>query len=165
MKKMRFISCVILVVSIMIPALDTKALTFNVLPIKQVTKQWSVEVSKAKADKNVSWPEKGKYNTYSMEIKNVGNDAATAEIQMYRNEPDSTTRLSLFGCPDGKCKKQIEDAQSLARSLNNGNPVQYLNFMLAEEATELEVDIIWTQKGQEGRDLKETFRFTENGVN
>ncbi len=48
MKKMRFISCVILVVSIMIPALDTKALTFNVLPIKQVTKQWSVEVSKAK---------------------------------------------------------------------------------------------------------------------
>ncbi|WP_412094495.1 hypothetical protein [Bacillus atrophaeus] len=165
MKKMRFTSCVILVVGIMIPALDTKALTFNVLPIKQVTKQWSVEVSKAKADKNVSWPEKGKYSTYSIEIKNVGNDAATAEIQMYRNEPDSTTRLSLFGCPDGKCKKQIKDTQSLARSLNNGNPVQYLNFMLAEEATELEVDIIWTQKGQEGRDLKETFRFTENGVN
>lgn len=36
--------------------------------------------------------------------------------------------------------------------------------MLADKASELEVVIIWTQKGQEGRRLKQTFKFTEDGV-
>lgn len=37
--------------------------------------------------------------------------------------------------------------------------------MLADKASELEVEIIWSQKGQEGRNLKQTFKFTEDSLN
>lgn len=50
-------------------------------------------------------------------------------------------------------------------SLNDGSPLKFNHFMLADKASELEVVIIWTQKGQEGRNLKQTFKFTEDGVN
>lgn len=44
--------------------------------------------------------------------------------------------------------------------MNDGYPYRFSNFLLAEKATEFEVEIIWTQKGMEGRPLKETFTFT-----
>ncbi|MBK5480825.1 hypothetical protein [Peribacillus sp. TH14] len=44
--------------------------------------------------------------------------------------------------------------------MNDGMPYQFKNFLLAEKATEFEVEIIWTQKGSEGRPLKVTFTFT-----
>ncbi|MGE7621479.1 hypothetical protein ACQKMD_00085 [Viridibacillus sp. NPDC096237] len=54
---------------------------------------------------------------------------------MFRNEPNSTTKFALFGCPgEEDCNKDhFEEVISLA---------------------------IWTQKGSEGRPLKETFTFT-----
>ncbi|WP_289317019.1 hypothetical protein [Peribacillus sp. NJ4] len=44
--------------------------------------------------------------------------------------------------------------------MNDGYPYKFSNFVLAEKATELEVEIVWTQKGSKGRPLKETFTFT-----
>ncbi|MCF7624520.1 hypothetical protein L3139_22785 [[Brevibacterium] frigoritolerans] len=87
----------------------------------------------------------------------------TAEIHMFRNEPNSTTKFALFGCPpDNPCREIDTDEQaiSLAKQLNDGYPYKFSNFLLAEKATELEVEIVWTQKGSEGRPLKETFTFT-----
>jgi len=141
------------------------ALTFTVLPITQKTDQWSVEVSEAKDGTGFASPEEGKYNVYSLEVKNIGKEAAMVDVQLYRNDPDSITRFSLFGCPDENCVKQKEDAKTLAESLNDGSPLRFNHFMLTEKASELEVVIIWTQKGQEGRHLKQTFKFTADGVN
>ena len=83
------------------------------------------------------------------------------EVNMFRNEPNSRTKFSLFSCPDGEdCNKDhYERAKSTAKQLNNGMPYRFTNFLLAEKATELEVEIIWTQD-RNGRPLKETFTFT-----
>lgn len=141
------------------------ALTFTVLPITQKTDQWSVKVSEAKNVKEFARPQKGEYQVYSLEVKNIGGKAATVDVQLYRNDPNSITRFSLFGCPDENCDKPKEDSKMLAESLNDGSPLKFNHFMLADKASELEVVIIWTQKGQEGRNLKQTFKFTEDGVN
>ncbi|MEC1665308.1 hypothetical protein [Bacillus halotolerans] len=137
----------------------TQALTFTELPIKQKTEQWSVEITEAKNAKELASPKKGEYNVYSMEIKNIGEAAATVDVQLYRNDSDSTTRFSLFGCPEN-CVRQKEDLISLAKSLNDGAPLKFNHFMVSEKASELEVVIIWTQKGKEGRQLKQTFTFS-----
>lgn len=142
-------------------ALETEALSFNKLPIKHTSKQWSVEVAEPGHGKGLVKSEKGKFNTYSLEIHKIGKDVKSVEVFMYRNEPNSTTKFSLFGCPDGKdcTEDRVEHARFLAKQLNKGKPYRFENFPLANKATELEVEIIWTQKGQEGRPLKETFTF------
>lgn len=48
------------------------ALTFTVLPITQKTDQWSVKVSEAKNVKEFARPQKGEYQVYSLEVKNIG---------------------------------------------------------------------------------------------
>ncbi|AOH57465.1 hypothetical protein ABE28_024260 (plasmid) [Peribacillus muralis] len=148
--------------NIVTPTLEAKALTFDELPFKQTSKQWSVQVDKADQGKGLVKPEKGKFHTYSLEVDNIGKDILSAEIHMFRNEPNSTTKYSLFSCPDEKeCNKvHFERAIFLAKQLNDGYPYRFRNFLLAEKATELEVEIVWTQKGSEGRPLKETFTFT-----
>ncbi|MCP1096652.1 hypothetical protein M0L17_23100 [Bacillaceae bacterium OS4b] len=161
-KKTIFAICTLFLLNIVAPTLETKALTFDKLPTKQTSKQWSVQVDKADQGKGLVKPEKGKFHTYSLEVDNIGKDVLSAEVHMFRNEPNSTTKFSLFSCPDEKeCNKEhFESAISLADQLNDGYPYRFSNFLLAEKATEFEVEIIWTQKGMEGRPLKETFTFT-----
>ncbi|MCY8856543.1 hypothetical protein [Bacillus atrophaeus] len=143
----------------------SQASSFNELPFKQKTDQWSVELSEAKNEKKFASLKKGEYKVYSVEIKNIGKEAATADIQLFRDDPNSITKYSLFGCPDEKCEKQSEDSRALAESLNDGSPLRFKHIMLADKASELEVEIIWSQKGQEGRNLKQTFKFTDNNLN
>ncbi|MED4827357.1 hypothetical protein [Bacillus atrophaeus] len=143
----------------------TQASSFNELPFKQKTDQWSVELSEAKNEKEFASPKKGEYKVYSVEIKNIGKEAATADVQLFRDDPSSITKYSLFGCPDEKCEKQSEDSRALAENLNDGPPLRFKHIMLANKASELEVEIIWSQKGQEGRNLKQTFKFTEDSLN
>ncbi|MGE8082141.1 hypothetical protein [Peribacillus loiseleuriae] len=132
------------------------------MPTKQTTKQWSVQVGEVEQGKGLVKPEKEKLHTYSLKVDNIGTDILSAEIHMFRNEPNSTTKFALFGCPgEIDCNKDdYERAISLAKQLNDGIPYQFDNFPLAEKATELEVEIVWTQKGSEGRPLKERFIFT-----
>ncbi|KIN39717.1 hypothetical protein B4071_1928 [Bacillus subtilis] len=61
------------------------ALTFTVLPITQKTEQWSVKVSEAKNVKEFARPQKGEYQVYSLEVKNIGEKAATVDVQLYCN--------------------------------------------------------------------------------
>ncbi|MCY7908306.1 MULTISPECIES: hypothetical protein [Bacillus subtilis group] len=158
MKTKALLTIFAFLVSLFISA-ETKALTSNELPIRQATKQWSVKIDKPKEGNNLAKPEKGKFDTFSIEVENKGPDVATAEIYVFRDEPQSSTKFSLFGSADGSIKNQNE-AISLAKSLNDGSPVRYSNLLLANKATELEVEVIWTQKGAEGRPLKETFKFS-----
>ncbi|MED1015422.1 hypothetical protein [Bacillus atrophaeus] len=143
----------------------TQASSFNELPFKQKTDQWSVELSEAKNEKEFASPKKGEYKVYSVEIKNIGKKVATADVQLFRDDPSSITKYSLFSCPDEKCEKQSEDSRALAENLNDGSPLRFKHIMLADKASELEVEIIWSQKGQEGRNLKQTFKFTEDSLN
>ncbi|MCY7753352.1 hypothetical protein [Bacillus haynesii] len=149
---MRLFICALCLLGLIVPSFETKALTFEELPVKQASKQWEVQIGKAEAGNGMAKPEKGAFHTYAVEIKNIGHDVASAEIFLYRNEPNSSTKFSLWNIPH-------ENAVSLAKSLNDGSPVKHRNLLLAENATELEVDIIWTEKGSEGRPLKESFIF------
>lgn len=139
--------------------LNTNALTFDTLPKKQTTKQWSVQLGEPEQGKGLAKPEKGKFNTYSLEVNNIGNDVSSIEVNMFRNEPNSKTKFSLFSCPSLEGEDCNQRATSLAKQLNDGNPLRYKNFLLNEKATELEVEILWTQNSNR-RLLKETFIFT-----
>ncbi|MGN7429447.1 hypothetical protein ACTHO5_27855 [Cytobacillus praedii] len=61
-----------------------------------------------------------------------------------------------------ECNENIyERTVGLAKNMNKGNSYKHSNFLLAEKATELEVEIIWTENN-EGRPLNETFIFLRN---
>lgn len=141
---------------------ESKALTFDTLPVKQYSKQWSVTIGEAEDDENFAKPVKGKFHTYSLKIDNIGQDVLSTEVNMFRNEPNTTTKYPLFGCPDEQeCNKgHFEESFALAKQMNDGFPYTFSNFLLAEKATELEVEIIWTENGSEGRHLKERFIFS-----
>ncbi|WP_368895496.1 hypothetical protein [Priestia megaterium] len=158
-----FISLVFLCMLVIGPSFQAKALTFDHLPTEQTSKQWSVQVEKAIESKGSVKPEKGKFHTYSLHVNNIGDDVVSVKVNMYRNEPGSKTKYSLVGCPDEKdCKQNShEQTMSLAKQLNDKTPYVFQNFLLAEKATELEVEIVWTQKENPGRPLKETFVFTQ----
>lgn len=161
-KKLILAACSFLLLFFISASHKAEALTFDKLPIKQTSKQWTVQIGEAGQGKELVTPEKGKFQTYSLEVKNIGRDVFSVEINLFRNEPKSKTKYSLFSCPHGEdCNKDnYERAISLARVLNtNGNFYRHENFLLAEKATELEVEIVWTQ-GPDGRQLKETFTFT-----
>ncbi|MCY8922020.1 hypothetical protein [Bacillus atrophaeus] len=164
MKRLLLLLSVLLILLFLVQT-KTQASSFNELPFKQKTDQWSVELSEAKNEKEFASPKKGEYKVYSVEIKNIGKEAATADVQLFRDDPNSITKYSLFGCPDEKCEKQSEDSRALAESLNDGSPLRFKHIMLADKASELEVEIIWSQKRQEGRNLKQTFKFTEDSLN
>ncbi|MEC1738252.1 hypothetical protein P9D87_14935 [Bacillus mojavensis] len=164
MKKLLLLLSVLLLVLFFVQT-KTQALSFKELPIKQKTDQWSVELSEEKNEKGFASPKKGEYKIYSVEIKNIGKEAATTDVQLFRDDSNSITKYSLFGCPDEKCEKQSEGSKALADSLNDGSPLRFKHIMLADKASELEVEIIWSQKGQEGRNLKQTFKFTEDSLN
>ncbi|MGG3887576.1 hypothetical protein [Metabacillus fastidiosus] len=157
-------TCTLFFIFIVATTLEAKALSFNELPVKQTSKQWSVQVDEAEKGEDLAKPEKGKFHTYSLKVNNIGKDVSTVEIYLFRNEPNSTTKFSLSGCPDNHpCRKldPYKMAISLAKQLNDGASYQYSNFVLAEKATELEIEVIWTENS-EGRPLKERFTFTSD---
>ncbi|MCV9887121.1 hypothetical protein [Metabacillus halosaccharovorans] len=160
-KKFSISICTLLLLLIAATSLEAKALTFDELPVKQSSKQWSVQIGEAEKGKDLAKPVKGKFHTYSIDVNNIGKDVYSVEINMFRNEPNSKTKYSLFGCPDGQeCNENhYETAKTLAKQMNNGNSYHGANFLMAEIATELEVEIVWTQD-KHGRPLKETFTFT-----
>ncbi|UPG63871.1 hypothetical protein [Metabacillus endolithicus] len=143
-KKFLISICTLLLLLIVTTSLETNALTFDELPVKQSSKQWSVQIGKAEKGKDLAKPVKGKFHTYSIDVSNIGKDVYSVEINMFRNEPNSKTKYSLFGCPDGQdCNENhYEMAKSLAKQLNDGNSYHGANFLMAEIATELEVEIL-----------------------
>jgi hypothetical protein len=141
--------------------IDTKALTFKKLPIIQTSTQWSVQVGEAEKGTDLVNFKEGEYSTYSLIIDKVGKDVSSVRINLYRNEPNSNTRYSLVNCPPSDpCGDEIDEQSiALAEYMNEGNPYLFSNILVAEKATEMEVEIVWTENS-EGRLMKETFVFT-----
>jgi hypothetical protein len=161
MRKITLILSVMTVVMLTLSASHANALTFDQLPAEQSSKQWTVKVGKAGERKDYVKPQKGKFNTYSIEVDKLGKDVASVEINMFRNEPNSITKYSLLSCPNWEKCNSIKHNQAikLAEQLNRKDPFRFENILLAEKASELEVVVTWTEKGNEGRPLKETFTF------
>ena len=78
------------------PSFQAHALTFNHLPTKQTSKQWSVEVGKAELDKTSVRPKKGVYELYSFKVKNIEKNVDSVTVQAFRDEPNSKTKFALF---------------------------------------------------------------------
>ncbi|WP_042347122.1 hypothetical protein [Bacillus massiliigorillae] len=161
MKKKLTIYLLILLFQLSI-AEESKALTFNTLPISQSSKQWSVTIEKAEQVENLAKPPNGKFHTYSLKIDNIGEEVLSAEINIFGNKPNSSAKYALFGCQDERACTQghFEETLALAKELIDGFPYTFSNFLLAEKSTELEVEIIWTLKEHEGKHLKESFIFS-----
>ncbi|MEK5063662.1 hypothetical protein [Cytobacillus sp. FSL R5-0596] len=87
-KKLLLGACSFLLFSFFLTPIDSYALTFDNLPIKQTSKQWEVRVGEAGKGKGMVKPEKGKFQTYSLEVENIGKDVFSTEINLFRNEPN-----------------------------------------------------------------------------
>jgi len=161
MRKTTLILSIVTVVMLTLSISHANALTLNQLPTEQSSEQWTVKVGKAGEGKDYVKPQKGKFNTYSIEVDKLGRDVASVEINMFRNEPNSQTKYSLLSCSDWEQCNSIKETQAikLAEQLNKKEPFRFENILLAEKANELEVVVTWTEKGSEGRTLKETFTF------
>lgn len=139
------------------------ALTFDKFPVKQSSNQWSVQIGEAEKGKGLVKPVKGQFHTYSLKIDKIGTNVDSVYINLYRNEPNSIRKYALHGCPPEmkECNRDLyKQAVDLAKIMNMGESYKHSNFPLAEKASELEVEIIWTENN-EGRPLKETFTFTK----
>ena len=132
------------------PSFQAHALTFNHLPTKQTSKQWSVEVGKAELDKTSVRPKKGVYDLYSFKVKNIGKNVDSVTVQAFRDEPNTKTKFALF--EENKQSVMIE---------KKGKDFVFAVFPLSVKATELEIVVTWQENGIK-RDLKETFLFKEN---
>jgi hypothetical protein len=158
-KKYIIILTLLFVISI---SQNVKALSFEELPTKQASKQWSVQVDEAEKGENLTKPVKGKFHTYSLKIDKLNkSNINSVVVNLYRKEPNSNTKYSLFSCPeDMDCEKeQKQQSKQLAKQLSDGMAYEFSNFLIAETATELEVEIVWTEDSK-GRPLKETFIFS-----
>ncbi|TKI80344.1 hypothetical protein FC699_35035, partial [Bacillus wiedmannii] len=70
--------------------IQASAYTFQSLPIASKSKQWYIEIDKShNANKQAVQPKKGVYDTYSLLIKNIGNDVSNVAVEILDNTPTS----------------------------------------------------------------------------
>ncbi|MED4003725.1 hypothetical protein [Priestia aryabhattai] len=148
MKKMTIITRVTFILLLVGNSIEAKALAFPELPTKETSKQWSVEVMEPdKDDPNLAKAKKGVYHTYSLDVKNIGENVRDVKVQLFRNEANSIRKYGLL--------PTIEPPQL---SQKGGHSLHVSNFGLAETATDLNIVITWKEQGEE-RQYQETFTF------
>ncbi|MCM3099886.1 hypothetical protein [Priestia megaterium] len=148
MKKITLITLITSILLFVSNSIEAKALALPELPTTETSKQWSVEVTKPdNDDPRLAQAKKGVYHTYSLNVKNVGEDVRDVKVQLFRNEANSITKYGLL--------PTMEPPQL---SQKGGHPLHVSNFGLAEKATNLNVVITWKEQGEE-REYQETFTF------
>jgi len=126
------------------------ALTFDHLPKSQSSNQWSVQVGKAKQDKDSIKPQNGVFDTYSFNVSNIGHDVDFVKVQAFRDEPNSKTKFALFS----------ENNPTSVMIEKKGQEFNFSNFPLSIKAKELEIVVTWKEEGSD-RELKESFLFKQ----
>jgi len=148
MKKITLITLITSILLFVSNSIEAKALALPELPTTETSKQWSVEVTTPdNDDPRLAQAKKGVYHTYSLNVKNVGEDVRDVKVQLFRNEANSITKYGLL--------PTMEPPQL---SQKGGHPLHVSNFGLAEKATDLNVVITWKEQGEE-REYQETFTF------
>ncbi|PFK34053.1 hypothetical protein COI93_17905 [Bacillus cereus] len=132
----------------------------NKLPVSQKSEQWNVQIGESKMKNNSFDSKKGVYDSYSLDVKNIGKEAYNVTVEVYRNEPKVQKKYELFTM---KKDHIINGTESI-------NCFQHTNFPISVKSKELEVLVTWQEKPYtvlkdgkqiEARKYKETFIFKD----
>ncbi|MFU2030408.1 hypothetical protein CN582_13920 [Bacillus wiedmannii] len=135
---------------------QTSAYTFQSLPIASKSKQWYIEIDKShNANKQAVQPKQGVYDTYSLLVKNIGNDVSNVAVEILDNTP---TAKATFN-PTTLNKNVSKSHTSL----------DYMVFPLDFNSHNFKVVITWEEKNfsynghpvNESKQMKQTFVFDE----
>ncbi|MED5245850.1 hypothetical protein [Priestia sp. LL-8] len=150
MKKYLFLFSLAVMLFVLHSNIQAHALTFNQLPNTQSSDQWTVEIDKVKSnDPHAIKSKKGVYQTYSMAIKIIKNDASDVRIELFRDEENSTSKYGIVHSERETLNRDDKEA------------FYFANFPLSEKAKKLEVVITWKEKGSD-RNYQERFTFSQN---
>ncbi|KXY31646.1 hypothetical protein [Bacillus sp. FSL K6-0067] len=135
--------------------IQASAYTFQSLPIASKSKQWYIEIDKShNANKQAIQPKQGVFDTYSLLVKNIGNDVSNVAVEIVDNTPTSKTFNST----------------ALNNNVSKNNTsFAYIAFPLDFNSHNFKVVITWEEKNfsynghpvNESKQMKETFVFNE----
>ncbi|TPV46677.1 hypothetical protein [Bacillus dicomae] len=136
--------------------IQASAYTFQSLPIASKSKQWYIEIDKShNVNKQAVQPKQGAYDTYSLFVKNIGNDVSNVSVEILDNTPTS---------------KATFNPTTLNNSvLKSHTSLDYLVFPLDFNSRNFKVVITWEEKNfsynghpvNEDKQMKQTFVFNE----
>jgi hypothetical protein len=127
------------------------------VPVTKSTEQWSVTMGEAILDEpGMLKSKRGIFDVYSVVVKNNGGTLHSVTVDVYRNEPNSSTQFGLFS-------NSSETSRSGERLL------LHQNFPISFKANGIEVVVSWqdlstiAKDGKTklaGRKYKQSFTFT-----
>lgn len=132
--------------------IQASAYTFQSLPIASKSKQWYIEIDKShNIKKQTVQPKQDVYDTYSLLVKNIGNDVSNVAVEILNNTPTLKPTTSNI---------------NISKSHTN---FDYIVFPLDFNSHNFKVVITWEEKNfsynghpvNEGKKMKQTFVFNE----
>ncbi|MDJ1477406.1 hypothetical protein QBX67_19750 [Bacillus sp. LS15-K4] len=136
--------------------IQASAYTFQSLPIASKSKQWYIEIDKShNANKQVVQPKQGVYDTYSLLVKNIGNDVSNVSVEILDNIPTFKASFNPTTLHNNVSKSQTS--------------FDYMVFPLDFNSHNFKVVITWEENNfsynghpvNEGEQMKQTFVFNE----
>ncbi|MFS0901490.1 hypothetical protein AB3N02_00260 [Priestia aryabhattai] len=130
--------------------MEVKALSLMPLPLVDTSLQWQIKIIEAdKDDSHLMQSQKGSHHVYSLDVKNIGSEADDVTVQLFCNQPNSSTKYGL-----------VPTIEPCHLSKTGKNNLHISNFELAEQAPHLTIVITWKESGSD-RLLQETFTFKQ----
>ncbi|MGG1663304.1 hypothetical protein [Brevibacillus sp. NRS-1366] len=114
------------------------------VPISKSGNQWSITIGQAELDNSSLKPVAGKYDVYSLALKNTGEVVYNVRVEAYKTLPDEQTKLRLFSAP---VKSEFLTGEGIT---------VHQNFPIGLDAKELEINVYWEVKQDHGRSINGT---------
>ncbi len=136
--------------------IQASAYTFQSLPVASKSKQWYIEIDKShNSNKQAVQPKQGVYDTYSLLLKNIGNDVANVSVEILDNTPTSKATFNPTSSNNNVSKSHTS--------------FDYMVFPLDFNSHNFKVVITWEEKNfsynghpvHESKKMKQTFVFNE----
>lgn len=136
--------------------IQANAYTFQSLPIASKSKQWYIEIDKShNANKQAVQPKQDVYDTYSLLVKNIGNDVSNVAVEILDNTPTSKATFNSTALNNNVSKSDTS--------------FDYIVFPLDFNSHNFKVVITWEEKNfsynghpvNESKKMKQTFVFNE----
>ncbi|MDH2364087.1 hypothetical protein PQ796_30720 (plasmid) [Priestia megaterium] len=138
--------------SIIFGSVNTYAYTPEKLPTSQSSDHWKVKIDKP--DTN-NLKDNDEFNTYSIDVRNLGGQVYDATVEIYRDEPNTNTKAELI-------TYKIPDSQ---------NFFHHQNQPISVDSKKIEVVVTWKEepfrvmkdgKKYPARKFKQAFLFPKN---
>ena len=136
--------------------IQANAYTFQSLPIASKSKQWYIEIDKShNSNKQAVQPKQGVYDTYSLLLKNIGNDVSNVSVEILDNNPTSKATFNPTTSNNNVSKSHTS--------------FDYMVFPLDFNSHNFKVVITWEEKNfsynghplHESKKMTQTFVFNE----